>query len=39
MLQKLAPEKIYPIHTDHPKHLKGKFQQVQTIETGNVYKL
>ena len=39
MLERLAPEKIYPIHTDHPKHLKGTFQQVQIIKTGNVYKL
>ena len=39
MLERLAPEKIYPIHTEHPQHLKGKFPQIQHIETGKTYTL
>jgi len=39
MLERLEPEKIYPIHTEHPQHLKGKFPQIQHIETGKTYTL
>jgi len=39
MLERLAPEKIYPVHTEHPQHLKEKFSQTLHIETGIEYAL
>jgi ribonuclease J len=39
MLERIAPEKIYPVHTEHPQHLKGKFSRVQHVETGVAYTL
>jgi ribonuclease J len=39
MLERLSPEKIYPIHTEHPNYLKEAFPLVQTVEAGIVYTL
>lgn len=39
MLKRLEPKKIYPIHTEYPQHLKGKFSQTQHIETCKTYTL
>ena len=39
MLNNIKPKTIYPIHTEHPEHLKNTFDQLKNVKPGITYSL